>query len=225
LLTRWRVALGALRVLAKNPGDPICGPLLFLCLDHGVYTSFARDLRKSDAGRRLLTERPSFQRKDLDLSALERMSPRTLGHELARHFRDNAIDPFVTTAEAPDDVHYLANRYREIHDILHVVTGYGTDKLGELEFQAFMVGNLHSRAAALVILFTMKRMMRRKPPGVDFSSYASRLWAAFRRGSRAREVISFSFEQHWDQPVSSLSERLCAPMRRSQRISAARRKR
>jgi ubiquinone biosynthesis protein COQ4 len=211
LLTRLRVALHALRVLLKDPGNPTCGPLLLLCLDYGVYASFARDLRKSERGRRLLTERPSLQRKALDLPALERMPPGSLGHELARHYRDNAIEPFERTVEVQEDVHYIANRYREIHDILHVVTGYRIDRIGELELQAFVLGNLHSRTAASVILFMTGRLMRRKPPGFDVSSYASRLWAAFRRGSRAREALSFSFEQHWDRPVSSLREQLGAP--------------
>jgi ubiquinone biosynthesis protein COQ4 len=211
LLTRLRVALHAFRLARKDPGNPIYGPLLLLCLDYEVFASLARDLRKSERGRRLLTERPSLLGKERDLSSLERMAPGTLGHELARHYRDNAIEPFDRAVEVQDDVHYIANRCHEIHDILHVATGYGIDKIGELELQAFVLGNLHSRTAAFVILFSTGRLMRRKPPGFKVSSYASRLWAAFRRGSRAREVLSFSFEQHWDRPVSSLREQLCAP--------------
>jgi ubiquinone biosynthesis protein COQ4 len=211
LLARLRIALHALRVLLKNPGNPIAGPLLLLCLDSGFYASFARRLRRSETGRRLLTERPSFQREALDLPSLEHMAPGTLGHELARHYRVNAIQPFERTGAIQDDVEYLANRYREIHDILHVVTGYRVDRIGELELQAFVLGNLHSRSAAFVILFLTWRLMRRRPPGFRVSSYAVRLWAAFRRGSRAPEVLSFSFEQHWDRPLSSVSDQLCAP--------------
>ena len=37
---------------------------------------------------------------------------------------------------------YVATRLREVHDVFHVVTGYGTDDIGELELQWFNCGNL-----------------------------------------------------------------------------------
>jgi ubiquinone biosynthesis protein COQ4 len=52
------------------------------------------------------------------------------------------ISPFESSYPVRNDAEYLAKRYREVHDIVHFVTGYGTDPIGELELQAFVVGTL-----------------------------------------------------------------------------------
>ena len=211
LFTRVRVALQALKVLKGDEGNPVAGQLVNECLDRSVYASLVHKLQRSEEGRRMLSERPSLQSKDLDLAALASLPEGTLGHAFARYFRDNKISPFETTLELKGDIDFIGKRYRETHDLLHVLTGYGTDVMGEMELQAYALGNLGIRTAALIVLVGTLGQIKERQAGVDLSEYARRLWAAFHRGRASRLFLDVWFEEHWETPVAALRERLCAP--------------
>jgi len=209
-LTRLRLSIHALNVLSGDPANPYYGPLLNACLDSGTYAKLARTWRESPEGRRLLDERPTLQGRELDLDALERLPEGTLGHELMRYFRNNGIEPFVTAFPISSDVDYLSKRYRETHDLFHVLTGYGTDERGEMELQAFVLGNLGVRQAVLILAYSVPRQL--KQTGFKgFRGYFDRLRAAYVRGRHSRELLSVKYETLWEQPVSALSALLCAP--------------
>ncbi|MFZ6181519.1 Coq4 family protein [Nannocystis pusilla] len=210
LATRIRLGLRALNVLKHDAGHPIYGPLLNVCMDSDVYRGLARAWRDSEAGRRLLAERPTLQGRELDLEALARLPAGTLGREFVRYFQANGIEPFVTAFPVENDLDYLGKRYRETHDLFHVITGYATDELGEMELQAFVLGNLGLPSAALVLVFSTALRVRRD--GVrGLGAYFARLRAAYGRGRRSRELLSVAYETLWEQPVAVLAEHLCAP--------------
>jgi ubiquinone biosynthesis protein COQ4 len=211
LFTRVRLALKILKVIRGDEGNPTYGQLLNICLDLNVYASLAQQLQRSEEGRRMLSERPSLQGKELDLGALERLPEGTLGHGFARYFRDNNISPFETTLELKNDIDYIGKRYRETHDLLHVLTGYGTDVVGEMELQAYALGNLGIRTAMLILLVGTLGQLKKRQSGVGLFAYLRRLWAAYRRGRTSQQFLGFWFEHHWETPVATLRERLFAP--------------
>jgi ubiquinone biosynthesis protein COQ4 len=211
LFTRLRVALQLLKLIRGDEGNPTYGQMLNECLDTDVYASLAQELQQSEEGRRMLSERPSLQGETLDLGALERLPEGTLGHAFARYFRDNKISPFKTTLEIKSDIDFIGKRYRETHDLLHVLTGYGTDVVGEMELQAYALGNLGIRTAALILVVGTLGQLKGRPSGSELSGYLRRVWAAYRRGRASQQFLSFSFERHWETPVVALSARLCAP--------------
>ncbi len=211
LFTRLRVAFQCLQVLKNDPANPTCGQLLNICLDLNVYASLVQRLQGSEEGRRMLSERPSLQGEDLDLSALERLPEGTLGREFARYFRDNKISPFKTTLELKNDIDYIGKRYRETHDVLHLLTGYGTDVVGEMELQAYALGNLGIQTAKLILVFGTFEQIKERQPGVGMSEYLRRLKAAYQRGRASRLFLDVWYEHHWETPVATLSARLCAP--------------
>ncbi|OJH42079.1 Coq4 family protein [Cystobacter ferrugineus] len=214
LFTRMRVARQCLEVLKNDPANPTCGQLINICLDLNVYASLVQQLQRSEDGRHLLSKRPSLQGKELDLAALERLPEGTLGHEFARYFRDNKIFPFETTLELKNDIDFIGKRYRETHDLLHVLTGYATDVMGEMELQAYALGNLGIRTAAFILLFSSFEHLKAPQSGVGRSEYLRRVRAAYRRGRASPQFLGFPFENHWETPVATLSARLCAPRER-----------
>ncbi|WNG58823.1 hypothetical protein F0U59_31895 [Archangium gephyra] len=211
LFTRLRVASQCLKVLKHDAGNPTAGQTFNLSLNVNVYASIAQRLQRSEAGRRLLSRRPSLQGKELDLAALERLPEGTLGHEFARYFRDNKIFPFETTLELKSDIEYLSKRYRETHDLLHVLTGYGTDVVGEMELQAYCLGNLGLRTTMFVLLNGTIGLLKEPQSGVGRSEYLRRAWAAYHRGRASPQFLDFWFEEQWETPVATLRARLCAP--------------
>ena len=211
LFTRLRVASQCLEVLKNDPTNPTCGQTFNMSLNVNVYTSLAQRFQRTEEGRRMLSHRPSLEGKELDLAALERLPEGTLGHEFARYYRDNKISPFETTLELKSDIHFLSKRYRETHDLLHVLTGYATDVVGEMELQAYVLGNLGIRTSALVLMNSTIKLLKDPQSGVGRSEYLRRLWAAFRRGLASPLFLDFWFENHWETPVATLRARLCAP--------------
>ena len=214
LFTRLSLSLKLLKLVKGDEGNPVYGQTLNACLDYNVYASLIQKLQRGEEGRRLLSQRPSLQARDLDLNALERLPEGTLGHEFARYFRDNKISPFETTLELKNDLDYISKRYRETHDLLHLVTGYGTDVIGEIELQAYVLGNLGIRTAMLIVLLGTFQQIKDRQSGVVHSEYVKRLWAAYRRGRASPLFLDFWFENHWEAPVSKVSARLCAPNER-----------
>jgi ubiquinone biosynthesis protein COQ4 len=210
IFTRVRTSLRALEILADDPGNAYYGPLVNVCMDSETYAKLARSWRESAEGARLLDERPTLQGRELDLEALARLPEGTLGHALTRYYSDNGIEPFVTAFPIHTDIDYLGKRYRETHDLFHIITGYGTDEAGEMELQAFVLGNLGVRQAVLILAVSVPR--RIKDMGFKgFVAYIGRLRAAYRRGKRSREMLSVRYEKLWEQPVSVLAELLLAP--------------
>ncbi|WNG49550.1 hypothetical protein F0U60_39590 [Archangium minus] len=211
LFTRLRIATKILKLVKGNEGNPVYGQTLNACLDYDVYESLIQKLQHSEDWRRMLSKHPSLEAKDLDLAALERLPEGTLGHAYARYYRDNKITPFETTLKLKNDIDFVAKRYRETHDVMHLVTGYGTDVMGEIELQAYVQGNLGIWTAALIVLFGTLGQLKGRQAGVDTSEYLRRIWAAYRRGRASPLFLDFWFENHWETPVATVRARLCAP--------------
>ncbi|MEZ4384499.1 MAG: Coq4 family protein [Nannocystaceae bacterium] len=210
IFTRLRLATVALRALAEDAGDPYYAPLLHACLDGQVFARLARSWREGDEGSALLDARTTLQGRELDLEALARLPDGTLGREFVRYFEVNGIEPFVSQYPVDSDVDYLSKRYRETHDLFHLVTGYGTDEEGEMELQAFVLGNLGLRQTVLILLFAVPRHFPGKSLA-EIRAYLRRLYAAVLRGKRSRELLSVRYERLWEEPVAALADLLCAP--------------
>jgi ubiquinone biosynthesis protein COQ4 len=208
VFTRLRVGIEALAVLKDDMANPVYARRLHLAFDRETYVRLAEKMRKTAEGRRILDERRTLP--GIDLDALAALPEGTLGHEYARYFRSRGIEPFTFEFRLADDADFLNKRYRETHDIHHMITGYGNDDLGEVELQAFYVGNLHLLHAALIAVTWIPVQIAR---GAVFEIPGSvrRLRAAYRRGKRSRMLLGVSFDELWDRPVSELARELCAP--------------
>lgn len=206
-LTRLVVAVRALNVLKDVADDPIAAPLLNACLDTRVYDELSRKMWQTDDGREMLTRRPSLQGASIDLKLLAQLPDGTLGRETARFFERNNLYPFESPYEVRNDVDYLSKRYRETHDIAHLLTGYGVDVMGELELQAFMVGNLGIRTGVLILFFAVTTGVNQEPWG----SFVRKLWAAYRRGQQSEQLIRLRYEQWWEKSVEDVRQDLRLP--------------
>lgn len=208
VFTRLRLAIRALRVLEKHPDDTVAAPLLNASLDGDVFRRQVELLASSEAGRALLAERPSLQRSHVDLQALGQLPEGTVGRAFAQYFADNKISPFESPYTVRNDVDYLVKWYRETHDLHHIVTGYATDALGEMEVQAFALGNLGFRTSLLILTFAAVLRPHGLPP---IWKYAKRLRAAYRRGQQSANLFSVRYERFFEAPTESLRAALRIP--------------
>lgn len=208
LFTRLKVAFRALRVLEKAPDDPIAAPVFNAAIDGPVFQAHAAALRETPEGEKLLNERPTLQAHNIDLRALARLPEGTVGRAFAKYFEDNKLHPFSTPYELRNDQDYIVKWYRETHDLHHVLTGYTTDSLGEMELQAFAWGNLGLRTSRFILFFAALLRPHGLPP---IWRYAARLRAAYRRGRASKNLFSVRYEQHMETTVDALRALLAIP--------------
>lgn len=206
LFARARAALRAFAVLTKDMGHPIAAPVLNVSMDAEVFARLARQYALTDEGRALLRDRPDLQASSLDLATLQQLPEGTLGKALGHYYEHNGITPFVSTYPVRNDVEYLAKRFREVHDTLHIVTGYGTDSISELELQAFVAGNLGLRHPLLILGLTALFMPLDVPP---VWKYFSKLRAAYRRGRQSKDVsLKPRYEHYWSSMLDEVRQRV-----------------
>lgn len=213
-LGRLTTGLRAFRKLIDNPADPLQGPLFQLCVEHSLLRRLTRSLERHGEGRRLLAERPRLNAQVTSLAAMASYPPRSLGRAYAAYFEANGIelfDPAVLPVDTDHD--YVATRLREVHDVLHVVTGYGTDELGELELQWFNLGNAGWGPLPIIVLVAFILTGRAKAHG-GLRRVCRCAVAAYRRGRRSRTLASVVWEDYWHMPVSDVQALLCAPVER-----------
>lgn len=200
--------------LVRNPADPLHGPVFQMCVEHGFHRALLRVLARTREGRRLLDVRPRLNTTTVSLAAMGALPEGTLGRAYKAYFEDNGLGVFepprirVETSEE-----FLCARMREAHDVLHVITGYGTDDIGEIELQCFNLANVPGAKIPLVTIAgaIVTSLMGRMAPYGGLFAVIARMRAAYRRGRASRALASIMWEDHWDRPLDELQLLLCAP--------------
>jgi ubiquinone biosynthesis protein COQ4 len=209
---RFVIGIRAFRKLIDNPADPLQGPIFQMCAEHGLMRKLTRSLRRHREGRRLLAERPRLDASTVSLATMSVFPPRSLGYAYSVYFDDHEITPFgAATLPVETDEDYVATRLREAHDVFHIVTGYGTDDIGELELQWFNFGNLGWGPLPILVIVASLFMGRMSKYG-GLWTVCKRARAAYRRGRRSRSLMSVVWEDYWWMPVREVRALLCAPV-------------
>ena len=73
----------------------------------------------------------------VDVAALHTLPSGTLGRAFADHLAQNGLRILPEHAWPGTDAEYVRAHLLEVHDIWHVLTGFGTQVAGELGLQAF----------------------------------------------------------------------------------------
>lgn len=108
----------------------------------------------------------------VDLATLQACPTGTLGYCWAAFLDRNQLHPLTS-----------GTRRKQLHDGVHILTGYGTDTLGEAEVQAFLLGATFSLPNLLIGLGLLRAIQR----SARFTeTVKSRLWNAYQRGQAAQ---------------------------------------
>src|SRR5262249_43928872 len=140
--------------------------LVFEIIDALAGPAFERAFQQFRAhpdGQRLLAERPSLLDTLSDRHALMQLPDGSLRWEYARFMQSGNLDAtgLVDAEQAamhgdPEPVdpdrQFFGDRLRDMHDLWHVLTGYGRDEAGEAANLAFTVGQVPSRGVKLMVL-------------------------------------------------------------------------
>lgn len=204
-------AFRAIRSLIRNREDTRQVFLLIEALrGKTALRQFAR-FRRSPEGHDLLAHHPSLLAALSDRAALSELPAGSLGRTYYEFMTSENLsaEGLVEASRIRDvpppanDFTWFRERGREMHDLFHVMTGYGRDPLGEVCVVAFTFAQNRQKGLAVVALvgaYRTKRRLRDQP------IYRA-LWQAYRNGRRARWFYAADWENLLSQPLDEVRAR------------------
>lgn len=206
LRMRWRRALRSLRALLADPDDTAKAIEVNLAIGARDFERSLQRFAATAEGQALLRERPSLVAALSDRDALARMPPDSLGRAYLAYLDANAFTAtgllelqHATQArwerqEGYPPIDPVRAWYRDrgilAHDLFHVVTGYGTDDLGEATLLAFSQAQIGGRGNALLTAGAAFEVLR--VLGLRWLAYP---WRAWRRGRGAVRLLALPWEE------------------------------
>lgn len=174
----------------------------------------AAEFLATERGRALFQAEPYLPDFLDDHAALRRTPPGSFAHAYCDFMEREGLTAAgmvaATTAREQfgDGVGWYIDRLRDFHDILHIVTGYGRDLLGEQCIFAFMY---HQRPSpghlglAWAGTLMMKAKIRTKAP------ILRALVEARRNGKRCPRIVEMPIQELFAMPLTTVREMLNAP--------------
>ncbi len=173
-----------------------------------AYRKLVAWMRGDPEGRRILAERPELSSEVVDFDALRRSPATTLGGAYARHLDDNGITADYQAARTrhveDEEMAYLMRRFRQTHDVWHVLLGLGITGHEEVIIHAFSWGQLRLPVSAMVVLFgSVKHIVLEQRWGALRHS----LREAYEVGRDAAPLLAVRWEDRWSEPIADVRAR------------------
>ena len=200
-------AVRAVRHLMRNREDTQQVFLLVEAL-RGKTTlrQFAR-FRQTETGRTVLGEHRRLLDRLSDRASLAALQPGTLGRAYYDFMAAENLSAEglveasrIERPPASDDLTLFRERGREMHDLLHVVTGYGRDPLGEACLVAFTYAQNRLKGLAVIAVSAARRIARSRPG----QPVRRAVFEGYRHGRSAGWLPGADWEALLAQPVESI---------------------
>jgi ubiquinone biosynthesis protein COQ4 len=170
-----------------------------------VLRGHIKQLQMSEEGRSVLRERPLMTISCLD--SIAHLKDSTLGgayhNFLQKHGFASSERPEATFLSDPD-VAYMIQRYRDMHDIYHVLTNLPPTLLGEVALKYFEA--LHTGLPVAVMAAAIGPLrLTSSQRGRLFREYVP--WAQANANS-CKNLLGVYFERRWEEPLMELRQEL-----------------
>lgn len=208
------LALRALRNIQKNPEDTQQVFVLTEALRGRSGQRLVQRFEEHPKGRHILKQRRSLLAILQNRDALERLPLGTLGRAYAEFMKSQQLSAQALVDSAKNsglykpgntsDRVFLGGRLRDMHDLFHVLTGYGRDELGEMCVLAFCYPQQGTRSFALLSFLGSLKLRRQL--GVTGVTAATR--QAYQHGKYAEWIPGEPIEDLLGENLEGLRARL-----------------
>ena len=214
----WRRAWRALHNLIEDPNRTDQVFEIVRALSGDSFEHAFQRFAASPDGRELLRERPTLLDTLSDRAALMALPEGSFGRAYAEFMEagqleaaglveaeEMATQTYGRADEGPKDPdrEYFGDRLRDMHDLWHVLTGYGRDEAGEAANLAFTYAQVPNLGVGFIVIAGAIL------GPLDLSLYWPRyLWRAYRRGRRAAQLSSVPYEELLPLPLAEVRRRL-----------------
>lgn len=208
-----RAARALRRLLADKEDTAAVFELMRSLSGRAVPNGYARLLKSAEGGR-IAYERQEFAELLSDKAWLARFGPGTVGAAYrdfiaprglsAQGLADESRKGEDTQIDAAHPFAWYGRRVRDVHDVWHVLTGYGTDGLGEACLVGFSYMQTKSLGFAVIARAAQSRMraLRSTLP------YAAAVDEGFRNGKRAAWLPAVDYPALFAENLEAARARL-----------------
>ncbi|XP_076868143.1 ubiquinone biosynthesis protein COQ4 homolog, mitochondrial isoform X2 [Brachyhypopomus gauderio] len=197
------LAVGSGVAALKNPYRHDMVAVLGETTGHLALIDLRNRMRNDPEGFTILTERPRIRLSTLDLSQMSTLPDGSLGREYLRFLEENKVTP-DTRANVKfvdnEELAYVMQRYREVHDLLHTLLGMPTNMLGEIAVKVFEAAQT---GMPMCILGAVLGPLRLSTSRLQKLTASLGPWA-LRSGLQSRCVLSIFYERRWEQNLEDL---------------------
>lgn len=206
-------AMGHFRKLVANKEDTEQVFHMSECLPSNAFVEQARAFCASEKGRALMASEPYLPRVLDDHDALLKLPEGSVAHAYVAFMQREGLTAAGLVEESErvrrptygDQLQWYGLRARDTHDLVHVLTGYGRDALGEQCALAFSYGQDRSWTA-LVIAWAGALEIRRRVK-VDAPVFKA-VSEAQRMGTAAQRIIEQDVRALLAEPLEAARARL-----------------
>ncbi|MEM7411315.1 MAG: Coq4 family protein [Myxococcota bacterium] len=212
----WRLDFDLLRQAAairkKDPTDFRSAVLFFFGFGGRDDGEILRRMRSHPEGKKVLADRIPLPDAVLRPELLKNLPKDTLGYQYWAHCRENQLDPLLISTEsqkvastfpATDEHRFVYDRYRDSHDLWHVLTGYGTDMAGEAGIIGWTYAQLRNRGFFLIFLLNATMCTLRGRPDVFRTAFRG-----VRHGKRSPLLLAVDWNRFLDRPIDAVRREL-----------------
>ncbi len=215
--TRYRplIARRAFRAMAQNPDDTAQAIRAIAAFSGNSGKRLFKRFRHTARGQQILREKPDLFALMSDVDRLKAMPPGSLGRAIGDWFSleeisaqglvDASTAAFSTGEfkgrETSGDEQFFSRRVGNLHDIFHVLAGYGRDLRGEIGVLTFSVPQTRNTGVAYMVLRSLRRVGWRSKQGRFIRE-------AFSRGRRAEWLVDQPWESLLEQPIDEVRAKL-----------------
>ena len=169
------LACRAMRKLLKDPDDTTQVFHIIEALKGNSLSVAVKRLKASGRGRALLKKKPNIVNKLNDREWLLSLPNGSVGRAYYDfvHAENLSADGLIASSETSfrqeiyedlsEDEVWVADRLRDIHDLQHVMTGYGRDPVGELSLLSFMTTQTPNRGITFIVWIAKWKYLREVP--------------------------------------------------------------
>jgi len=209
-------AFKGLRKLIQDPEDAGHVFEIVTALSGNVADRNYRRYLKTDVGRAVCRERRNLLVALSDRKRLESLPLGTLGRSYAEFMGAEGLEAQSVVLASQRDRKFDAaqdeerrlcmERFRDLHDVWHVVLGYDRSLLGEGSVVAFTAIQMRNLGPAFVAIMGFLRCRGESRHGKWL------ILNAFARGLRARWFAAADWEALLDRPLDEVRESLRLPV-------------
>ncbi|NES95137.1 MAG: hypothetical protein F6K32_07865 [Desertifilum sp. SIO1I2] len=141
------------------------------------------------------------------LEELSEMPVNTLGYSYAKHMHDRQLKVLEYNGNESDRYQFFFKRLRQTHDILHAVTGFNTDNLGEIGLEGFYLAQAMLPNVYYLMMARMSHILL-DDKIFEGQSYLESLLKGFLMGKNAEKVLGLRWEEMWFNDIQLLRKKL-----------------
>lgn len=188
--------------IVKSPdGDfTAIGQLAQLINDDNNFAVMVDFLSNQKQCKEAFVNRPRLG--NVDLQKLSQLPQNTLGCNYAKHMIKNNLTPLQVTS-VQNDSQFLNAHLGETHDIWHIVTGFDTSIIGEIELQSFCAEQLH--CSRFFVSLLTKNLLKTIVYDIEKShQYLEAIARGWLMAKQAQPLFGVQWNTLWDLPLEKI---------------------